>query len=345
MDAERPGGLNTVHGAPNPAAWIFIGPHGVRAGWRIVLYTVFFLGLWSVLATVGAAFGVPGDLMDEAAYVFGLIAALVAGWAMLVILDRRRPGALGFALDPAAGRDSAVGFGLGAGFLIAAVAALAVAGSARWVADGGTTAEYVATLASALLLFAVPAALEEAMFRGYAFQALVQGVGAWPAIIASSALFSALHAGNPNVDALALANIFLAGIMLAVAYLRTRSLWFATALHLGWNWAMSALLDFPVSGLVRDTPLYSAQELGADWWTGGPFGPEAGVAATLAVVGGTVLLLRMRSLRESPRMRALRPLVDDRVGERWPHPGPSARGESSGTLPAGERRLAREDLR
>ena len=247
-----------------------------------------------------------------------LAASVLAGWGMLAFVDRRPIGALGFALEPAAARDSAVGFAFGGAQLGLAVLLLAVAGTARWVADAGTGADYVATLAEALAFFAVAAAMEEALFRGYAFQALVQGIGAWPAAVLTSAGFAAVHAGNPNADVVGLANIFLAGVMLAAAYLKTRSLWFATAVHLGWNWVMSALLDFPVSGLVRDTPLYDARETGADWWTGGPFGPEAGLAATIAVVVGTAWLLRTRALGESERMRGMRPLVDDRLKEVWP---------------------------
>jgi hypothetical protein len=128
-------------------------------------------------------------------------------------------------------------------------------------------------------------------------------------------LFALLHARNPNVTPVALANIFLAGVMLAVAYLRTRSLWFATGVHVGWNWAMASLLDFPVSGIVMDMPLYSARETGPDWVTGGTFGPEAGIAASLTIALGAVWMWRTKWLGESPRMRALRPLVDDRIGE------------------------------
>ena len=155
------------------------------------------------------------------------------------------------------------------------------------------------------------------MCRGYLFQALVQGIGVWPAVVVSSALFSAGHLANPNVHWIGLANIFLAGVLLAVVYLRTRSLWAATGVHLGWNWVMSGLLDFPVSGLQLDTPLYDAREVGADWWTGGPFGPEAGLAATLVVLAATIWAWRAPLLRESERMRAMRPLVDDRL-----HPEP-----------------------
>jgi hypothetical protein len=110
-----------------------------------------------------------------------------------------------------------------------------------------------------------------------------------------------------------MANIFAAGVMLGWAYLRTRSLWFCTAVHLGWNWTMAAVLEFPVSGLRSDVPLYSEVSVGPRWFTGGGFGPEGGVAATLAIVLLTVLLLRARWLRESAAMRALRPLVDDRL--------------------------------
>jgi hypothetical protein len=76
---------------------------------------------------------------------------------------------------------------------------------------------------------------------------------------------------------------------------------------------MSAVLEFPVSGLPRDTPLYDEVSTGPRWLTGGDFGPEGGLAATLAILLLTLVLLRARGLRESARMRALRPLVDDRL--------------------------------
>lgn len=292
-----------------------VGPHGVRAGWRIVLFVALSLVMVPLFRAVIVGLGLFDPMTQR--FAASLIGTLVSGFVMLRVVDGRPIGALGFAAESRAARDSAVGFLVGGGLLAAAVALLAVAGTARWVADTGTVPEYAATLGGALAMFAVAAAAEEVVFRGYAFQALVQGIGAWPAILVSSALFALAHRGNDHVDWIALANIFLAGVMLAVAYLRTRSLWFATAVHLAWNWVMSALLDFPVSGLQRDTPLYSAIETGADWWTGGAFGPEAGLAATLAIIAGTAWMLRTRHLSESPRMRELRPLVDTRLEAPW----------------------------
>lgn len=290
---------------------ILYGPYGLRAGWRILGFALMAIGASVVLTSMAAALRLPMGM--NASFAIGLVSAVLAGWAMLALVDRRQTGALGFAVEPAAFRDCIVGLGIGGALLGGVVVVLAVASMARWVADEGTVPEYVAALATSFGFFAVAAAAEEAVFRGYAFQALVQGIGVWPATLASSALFAYAHGGNANVTPLALANIFLAGVMLAVAYLRTRSLWFATAVHLGWNWTMASLLDFPVSGFVLDVPLYTARETGPDWITGGRFGPEAGLAASVSIVLGTAWMWRTRRLGESPRMRELRPLVDDRL--------------------------------
>lgn len=295
-----------------PLYGVFYGPWGVRSGWRIALWMGAFLFLTAILFLLTGAAGVRPGL--EASTAVELVAALAAGWLMLAWMDRRPLGALGFAADPGAPREAGLGFTLGGAAIALAVGVLTVAGTVRWVADSGSGTEYVAALARALLLFTVAAAAEEVLFRGYPFQALVQGIGAWPAVLGSSALFALAHWNNPAIDWVALANIFLAGVMLGWAYLRTRSLWFCTGVHLGWNWTMSALLDFPVSGIVRDTPLYSELSVGPRWVTGGDFGPEAGIAGTAVIVLLIALLLWAPWLRESPRMRALRPLVDDRLG-------------------------------
>jgi membrane protease YdiL (CAAX protease family) len=294
---------------------VFHGPHGVRWGWKLAIYVPL---LFVLILVVGPPLVAVGVDATTAYFIAMLAAALLAGWFMLRVVDGRPAGALGFQWDRAAVRESALGFAGGTAMLGAAAAALAVAGSTRWVADTGSIPEYAAALARAFAFFAVAAAAEEALFRGYLFQALTEGVGPWPAAVLASAAFALMHAGNPNATAFGLLNIFAAGVMLSAAYLRTRSLWFATGVHLGWNWTMSALLDLPVSGLQHDTPLYSAVERGADWWTGGPFGPEAGLAGTLAIAAGLAWIVRSRRLGETEAMRARRPLVDRHLGPAWP---------------------------
>jgi uncharacterized protein len=285
--------------------------------WRILLWLVLLLLFY--LAGQYAVSMLPGTPLGTAAYIALSAGGLMAGWAVLTGVDGRPPGALGFALSSAAVSETVAGLGMGVALIGGAVVLLLVTGSAGFAPDGGSALDYALSLGWTLLYFWLAAAYEEIWFRGYGFQALVEGMGAWPSVIASSALFSLLHAANPNFDIAAFANIFLAGVMLGLAYLRTRSLWFATALHAGWNWAMASLFAFPVSGLnLIDTPLYDAVESGGDWWTGGAFGPEAGVVGTLVLAVGVWVLVRGPAPREAPHMRSLGPIVDRRLPEEWP---------------------------
>lgn len=292
-------------------------PRRLGVVWRILLWLALLL-LFYVAGQYAVSL-LPGNSLGWAAYIILSAGGLMAGWAVLTGVDGRPPGALGFALSRAAILETFWGLGLGAVLLGGAVLLLLVTGSAAFAADAGSVTSYLGSLGWTLLYFYIAAAYEEIWFRGYGFQALVEGVGAWPAAIASSAVFSLLHAGNPSFGAAAFANIFLAGLMLALAYLRTRSLWFATALHAGWNWAMASLFAFPVSGLnLIDTPLYDAVERGRDWWTGGPFGPEAGLVGTIALSIGVWLLVKGPAPREDAHMRRLGPIVDRRLPEEWP---------------------------
>jgi uncharacterized protein len=285
----------------------------VRPVWRILL----FFGLFVLFAAVGqfAVSVLPRQPLQWGTIFATTIAALLAGWIMLARFDRRPPGALGFHLHRRVAAESLLGLGVGGGLIVAAAVLLLATGSARFAADGGTAGEYVHFLAWTFLFFAIAAALEETLFRGYPFQVLVEWIGVWPAVLVASLLFSLLHAQNPNVTPLALANIALAGVLLSIAYLRTLSLWFATGLHLGWNWMMASVLDFPVSGLEFDTPLYTGITAGAAWWTGGAFGPEAGLVGTIVLVGGIAWLLRARSFDAAPESRRLQPLVTGRTGD------------------------------
>ncbi|HEX6925982.1 MAG TPA: CPBP family intramembrane glutamic endopeptidase [Longimicrobiaceae bacterium] len=292
---------------------------GRRLGvvWRILLWLVLLLLFY--LAGQYAVSLLPRTPLGWAAYLVLSAGGLMAGWAVLVRVDGRPPGALGFALSREAITETVVGTAFGGALIALAVLLLLLTGSAIFVVDSGSALDYASSLGWTLLYFWLAAAYEEIWFRGYGFQALVEGVGPWPAVIASSALFSLLHAANPNFGVAAFVNIFLAGVLLALAYLRTRSLWFATAVHAGWNWAMASLFAFPVSGLTMiDTPLYDAVEVGRDWWTGGAFGPEAGVAGTLVLIVGVWLLIRGPLPRESAHVRALGPIVDRRLPASWP---------------------------
>lgn len=289
------------------------GEGRLRVGWGLLAFVGIFValtvfGFWALplpgaegtvtLRTLAIQSSVP------------LAAAVVSGWILLGAVHDRGPGALGFYLDAEGAGEAVRGLLLGGGVALAAVAAIAAAGGASWSGDDGTVAELALRGAATLGLLAIPAAAEEALFRGYPLQALARAWGPGPALVVTSVAFGLLHFGNPGLGAVALVNLTAAGAFLGVIYLRTGSLWWATGAHLGWNWAHGFVADLPVSGLeLVDTPLWDGTARGAGWLGGGGFGPEGSVLTTAVVALATGFLWWGRRLRPGRAARAARPLT------------------------------------
>jgi hypothetical protein len=155
------------------------------------------------------------------------------------------------------------------------------------------------------LMFAVAAANEEAVFRGYPFQRLAESLTPVGAIAVTSAFFGLAHLGNPHKTWISTLNTMLVGIPFAIAYLRTRSLWMPIGMHFIWNFLMDFLLGLPVSGLNLAASVLTAHVQGPNWLTGGPYGPEGGVLAMGAILVATVYLSCTKSIYTSEEMKAL----------------------------------------
>ena len=178
------------------------------------------------------------------------------------------------------------GFGLGVLFgALTAATALGVSvalGSASWVPDGGGVGDYLRSAGLTLAVLAPAALSEEVVFRGVPLVVLAWVIGRGGAITAVAIPFALAHLLNPNLTALGIGNIALAGIFLGVMFYAPGGIWTATGAHLGWN-GMLACLDTPVSGLPFDIPLLDYRSGGPAWLTGGAFGVEGGLAATIAL--------------------------------------------------------------
>jgi CAAX protease family protein len=285
---------------------------------RITLFVVVFAALAAVATLL-----IPSARLDPGQQMFTgslalMVAAIVGGMLLVRRLDHRPARAIGITFSRTAVRDAAAGLGIGLLSIGVAGLVMYAAGDLRYTGEPGDGGAWTHAILRGLVFLAAGAASEEALFRGYPFQVLARAASPLIATVAVSTLFAIAHAWNPNVTAIALANIFLAGVMLSTAYLRTRTLWLATGVHLGWNWGMASLLDLPVSGLdFLETPRYEPVLHGATWFTGGGFGPEGGIAATIGFLVAWLAVRRLPGLDEAPDVRALLPLVDmDETGER-----------------------------
>jgi membrane protease YdiL (CAAX protease family) len=135
-----------------------------------------------------------------------------------------------------------------------------------------------------ILLFC-GAMAEELAFRGFVLQYLTRGWGPWAALLTTGALFGALHDSNPGATGLSDVNTALFGVLFGFALLRTHDLWLPIGMHFGWNVALP-FLGVELSGLTIRVTGYELAWNTGDLWSGGKYGPEAGLLAS-----GVILML------------------------------------------------------
>lgn len=291
-------------------ARIFISPDipRLRAGWRL-LVQVFLMIVLGVLVGIPAGILAMAWGIDPLDMLFGQIVQffVVTGSVFLAVrlLDRRPIPSIGLKLTRWAGLDVLAGilitfFMMGTIFLIElSLGWLTFEGFAWQVEPLQTVLN--GTL-SALVVFLFVGWSEELLSRGYHLQTLASGLNLFWGVLISSAVFGLLHLGNPNATWLSAAGIFLAGLFLAFGYLTTRQLWLPIGLHIGWNFFEGVGFGFPVSGL----DIYRLARItvsGPNLWTGGAFGPEAGLVVLPGLLVGAALVYgysRMRTAPEPP---------------------------------------------
>lgn len=296
-----------------------------RALWRLLAQFAAFLTITSLLSGVlttawlaagsgslGGAAGAAG--VSPAVFFIGSLASLLAILASLWLagrfLDRRPIRDFGLRLSGGWLMDLLFGMLLGA-LLMTGI--FLIQRSAGWISVTGVfeTVEPGVPFALAMLLpvgvFLCVGIYEELLSRGYQIRNVAEGlnypaVGPRAAVIAawvlSSSVFGALHLFNPNASLLSTFNIALAGLMLGAGYVLTGELAIPIGLHITWNFFQGNVYGFPVSGLSPiGATFLTTEPSGPKIWTGGAFGPEAGLLGLAAMLSGILLITLWVRLR------------------------------------------------
>ncbi len=151
----------------------------------------------------------------------------------------------------------------------------------------------LATLSDGLFLFATGAFFEEVLFRLIIFKLVEEFAGSWISVLVSALLFGFAHIFNDNATLWsATAIAFEAGVLLAVAFMLTRRIWFVFGIHLGWNFMQASVFGITTSGNAFDG-LISPDISGPYWLTGGAFGVEASVITVAIGLIAAFILLKM----------------------------------------------------
>ncbi len=279
----------------------FDSAHTLRSGWRAAIFLVFYgltamaLGTTLHMILLGAYLEAePGTarylVVNSVTY---LIPAILIGWLCGKYLEGLPYSALGVSFKPGWFRHLIVGLGLGALTLTLSVLLGGISGGLRFELPDSQNAGAIAkSLVISFVVFAFAAAFEEAVVRGYFLQTFVRAELTWLAILLTSLVFGLGHSGNPDAGIISTVNTILAGVWFAVAYLKTKDLWFVWGLHLMWNWMQGSFFGIEVSGLTEITsnPLLREVDRGPAWLTGQTYGIEGGLICTAALVVSTVLI-------------------------------------------------------
>jgi len=289
----------------------------LRAGWRILIQT---LAMGIIMACVFVPFVLYPDFINSGAglllsQVSELFAITLSVFFARRLLDKRTFSSLGLKIKRLSLIDVLAGFGIA--FLMMGLVYLFEL-SMGWVTFDGFawTKDPIWTVISQTLFYLFAYILvgwnEELLSRGYHLQNLASGLDMKWAVIIASILFSLLHVLNPYASWTSLIGIFLAGVFLGYGYTRTRQLWLPIGLHIGWNFFEGVVFGFPVSGTINYT-LIDTVVNGPELWTGGSFGPEAGLVILLALLLGVFLVYVYTKNRSRYDRQAVTQIENDQV--------------------------------
>ena len=221
-----------------------------------------------------------------------LLSVLTSTFITMRFLEKRNFSDIGLKLTPET--KFQIYFGLILGFVMITIVVIpnALLGYYKYELSPG---DIFPQVFEAISLFIIVAFAEEILFRGYPFQRAIDGTNPLVATLIFSSIFTIAHIQNPNINAIALLNIFLAGVWLSSAFIKTRSLWLPISLHFSWNFFQGYLFSLPVSGTNLIEPIFEV-EIKENLLSGGDFGPEASILTSLVLITSTIFILKNEHL-------------------------------------------------
>lgn len=273
-----------------PIHKIFLGPDGIRAGWRLLIFLILcatfqFLLIQRALRLIpgvaavfrAAQSGTP--LSPYFLLIFESAGILMVCLSTVVMsrIEKRPFTAYGIPLRGAFGKFFWQGCIWGLAFETLEILAI--------FAFGGFTMGTLALAWAALVRYAVLWAIgfvlvgifEEFLFRGYAQFTLSSGIGFWPSAVLLSAAFGAAHLGNRGEGWVGALSVFCFGMFACFTLRRTGSLWFAIGFHAAGDYAETFIYSVPDSGQTATGHLVNSSLHGPTWLAGGTIGPEGSV--------------------------------------------------------------------
>lgn len=253
------------------------------------LIGLLFLFLFGVLQIT-----LDNSVMMLLAQSIALISITTATFLAVRILNRRPIGSLGLTITGQSLRDILVGIAISClqmGLIFVLELGLGWIKFEGFAWESLSPAEILSGTVVWLLIFVIVGWQEELLSRGYLLQTIESGSTLFWGVLLSSVIFGIFHIFNPGADWVSTIGLIFAGVFLALPYILTRQLWLSIGLHIGWNFFEGVVFGFKVSGLATFRLINHSTISGMNIWTGGAFGPEAGLIILPVLLFGSFLII------------------------------------------------------
>lgn len=214
-----------------------------------------------------------------------LVFLLIVGYAAFGFILDRQPHPVGQqGLTLRSGWLGEFGVGLATGWAIAVACVLPLVLFGGIALSVTFSSNAFGWLLADAAFFALATLALQIVFRGYPFQSAVAAIGEWPAVLMVSVLFGILQAWLPGSSHASMAVAITLGLLLTMAYLRTRALWLPWGIHFGWVASRALLFGLPVNGITSHSPVVQGEPIGGLAFSGFDFGLDGSWFACLVML-------------------------------------------------------------
>ena len=198
--------------------------------------------------------------------------------------------------------------GLGAGFVMFSVAVLLCVATGSLRFQGLSATFSIGIFVLFILGFMIQGMAEEVLCRGYLLVSVGRRYPLAVGIFANAVLFAALHLLNDGISVLAFINLVLFGVFASVYFIKRGNIWGIGALHSIWNLVQGNVYGIRVSGTQSTCSILASEMVaGRELMNGGDFGLEGGLAVTIVLVAGTLIMLATKQQRYVENVPAVEP--------------------------------------
>jgi membrane protease YdiL (CAAX protease family) len=277
---------------------LFIANGRLRAAWRTAISFV----LWVAIFLIIRLFVNPQPLIRYVV-LFAVIFALSSIFVRYI--DRRPVATIGFMFHSRWVKEYLQGVLLGASAISIVFLFNLSLGYYTVVQHNITPSLLIYIFTYAMVLSICASGFEELAFRGYMFQNFIEATNVFIATVVLSAFFGIGHLWNAHASWVSVLNTVAAGVLFALAYIKTKSLWLPCGIHFSWNFFMGRIYSLPGSGAKAAQTLLDVKQQGPIVLTGGDYGPEAGIPALIVFIIACFIVYYWPKISTSSEMAKL----------------------------------------